>query len=103
MVVLTILAALTLPAAAKDVWTGFSPDFQRFLRTAYPSGDFDGDGITSSFGGKTTPDELVRQRPVIFIHGNSDRAVDGPLGGWRASLNTFMTDRYRPAELYALT
>lgn len=58
-----------------------------------------------SFGGKQSDTDAITHRPVIFIHGNSDRALGTPpnLTGWRASRDYFLLKGYSAAELYATT
>ncbi len=58
-----------------------------------------------SFGGKRADDDGIARQPVVFVHGNSDRAVgwdQGPMG-WTAVIDYFLADGYGPAELYATT
>lgn len=59
-----------------------------------------------SFGGKASAADTVTKQPVIFIHGNSDKAVGtGALGqtGWNASIDHFLANGYKTSELYATT
>lgn len=56
-----------------------------------------------SFGGKRSADDRVVNEPVIFIHGNSDRALGGAAGGFSASVAYFQGQGYRTSELYATT
>ncbi|HMQ48565.1 MAG TPA: lipase [Saprospiraceae bacterium] len=59
-----------------------------------------------SFGGKANNNTPVTKQPVLFFHGNGDKAV-GYLGttqsGWTGSLNYFLGQGYTEAELYAIT
>ena len=58
-----------------------------------------------SFGGKSHGSEPIVNQPVIFIHGNSDKAVGQSTGqtGWHDSIAWFLSQGYSEAELYALT
>ncbi|KAE9548079.1 hypothetical protein FO519_008708 [Halicephalobus sp. NKZ332] len=87
----------------------FTVDFQNWLQSAgyadynFPSLHL---GNAASFGGRTSSDQKIEKEPVIFIHGNSDGALDeGTLynSGWTASIEHFMINGYTSAELYALT
>ncbi len=59
-----------------------------------------------SYGGKASSTDTVVNSPVIFIHGNSDKAVGtGTAGqtGWNASIDYFLSRGYKTSELYATT
>ncbi|EDV24806.1 uncharacterized protein TRIADDRAFT_25084 [Trichoplax adhaerens] len=58
-----------------------------------------------SFGGCTSDSDKFHQIPIIFVHGNSDRAVGNATGqrGWTNSINYFLSKGYSPCELYAIT
>jgi hypothetical protein len=59
-----------------------------------------------SYGGKASSTDTVVNQPVIFIHGNSDKAIGtGAAGqsGWNASIEYFQARGYKPSELYATT
>ena len=56
-----------------------------------------------AFGGLVNDDDQIQHTPILFIHGNSDRALGGELGGWSATVNYFREAGYRSAELYATT
>jgi triacylglycerol lipase len=63
-------------------------------------------GTTGSYGGKTNGDQQINNQPVIFIHGNSDRALNGGSStttGWSNSVNYFLGRGYSQAEIYATT
>uniref|UniRef100_A0A915DCE4 Lipase n=1 Tax=Ditylenchus dipsaci TaxID=166011 RepID=A0A915DCE4_9BILA len=69
-------------------------------------------GSQASFGGKSSHEQQINQHPVIFIHGNSDGAldlndadvsVDPSNMGWSASIEQFLENGYSTAELYAIT
>lgn len=84
---------------------GLTPHFRAWLDDNgyadfdFPRADLEG----GSFGGKRAAFDPVTRDPVIFIHGNGDRAFGGLLGGWTASLAAFDQDGYTSAELYAIT
>ena len=46
--------------------------------------------------------DCVLVDPVIFVHGNSDRALGG-FGGWDPVRDAFLSAGHRSAELYATT
>ncbi len=81
--------------------------FQNWLAAnGYSAYDFARTDITGgSYGGKTSNSTPVNRQPVIFIHGNSDKAVGTQFGqsGWTESLNYFLNQGYTQAELYAFT
>lgn len=85
-----------------------TPHFDNWLTAnGYGSYDFSDASIDGdSYGGKANGSTPVNKQPVIFIHGNSDKAV-GYLGttqsGWTGSLNHFHGQGYSEAELYAVT
>ena len=87
-----------------DMGTTLSPHFEMWLNTHYSDTDFVRDDLVGgSFGGLVSNDDCLKQDPVIFIHGNSDRAIGGLFGGWSDSRNVFLSNGYRSAELYATT
>lgn len=77
-IILPFFLLPTLPAL------GFTDDFAQFLSSSYPGLDFSGKeaGVNSSYGGKTTSTDAVVKRPVILIHGSTDRALGGHSGSW---------------------
>lgn len=81
--------------------------FQSWLSSnGYSAYDFARtDIVGGSYGGKTSNSTPVNRQPVIFIHGNSDKAVGTEFGqsGWTESLNYFLNQGYTQAELYAFT
>lgn len=85
-----------------------TPHFQNWLNAnGYAEYGFSNPNISGdSYGGKADNNTPVNRQPVIFIHGNSDKAV-GYLGttqsGWTGSLNYFHSQGYTEAELYAVT
>lgn len=59
-----------------------------------------------SYGGKASASDTVTKQPVIFVHGNSDKAIGtGVAGqtGWNASIEYFLAHGYKTSELYATT
>uniref|UniRef100_A0A0K0F3Z7 Lipase EstA/Esterase EstB family-containing protein n=1 Tax=Strongyloides venezuelensis TaxID=75913 RepID=A0A0K0F3Z7_STRVS len=63
-------------------------------------------GNNGSFGGKKNDKSTIRKRPIIFIHGNSDGALDdGTMwgSGWNSNLKSFMNEGYNMGELYGIT
>uniref|UniRef100_A0A914RT95 Uncharacterized protein n=1 Tax=Parascaris equorum TaxID=6256 RepID=A0A914RT95_PAREQ len=79
----------------------FTVDFNRWLIERYGldvqvtlnRGDL---GEAGSFGGKTFRSERLRNQPVIFVHGVSDRAHDKPISAAREN-------GYEWSELYGTT
>uniref|UniRef100_A0A914PIT8 Triacylglycerol lipase n=1 Tax=Panagrolaimus davidi TaxID=227884 RepID=A0A914PIT8_9BILA len=55
-------------------------------------------GMLGSFGGKTLPTDVVRNRPVIFVHGITYRA-----GNWVPIHLHFTLNGYNSMELFATT
>lgn len=98
----------TTEAAAVST-TGFTTHFKDWLRTngyepTYNLVRADLEG--GSYGGKASSTDTVVNQPVIFIHGNSDKAVGtGTVGqtGWNRSIEYFQSQGYKPSELYATT
>jgi hypothetical protein len=88
--------------------TGVTPHFRQWLTdNGYSSYDFvRADLSGGSYGGKAGSTDTVVNQPVIFIHGNSDKAVGtGTVGqtGWNASIEYFHSRGYKTSELYATT
>jgi pimeloyl-ACP methyl ester carboxylesterase len=94
----------TPPLAGK----GLTADFRGWLQAngygawGFPRDDLEG----GSYGGRSAPAQGLSNQPVVFVHGNSDRAAgrgaDGP-AGWTAVIRQFLARGYSPAELYATT
>lgn len=84
-----------------------SSDFRGWLQqNGYSGYDFARDGLSGgSFGGRSSAGQAINRRPVIFVHGNGDRAWGTTFGqtGWRASRDAFLAAGYSSAELYATT
>lgn len=83
---------------------GFTADFRAFL-TSQGYGDILRPDLAGppGYGGRGASGEPVAKEPVIFVHGNSDRAIGGSLGGWDKSIAAFLAAGYQSRELYALT
>lgn len=86
---------------------GLTVDFRGWLDAhGYGGDDFARDDLAGgSVGGRTCAGQALAHDPVVFVHGNSDRAfgVNGPLTGWTASIAYFASHGYTSAELYATT
>ena len=101
--------ALTIPSDGRSVPSGatLTTHFQSWLAAnGYGSYNFSRtDIVGDSYGGKANNNTPVTKQPVIFIHGNSDKAVGTEFGqsGWTESLNYFLSQGYTEAELYAIT
>lgn len=89
--------------------SGFTSHFRQWLSAnGYePTYNLVRDDITGgSYGGKASSTDTVVNQPVIFIHGNSDKAIGtGKAGqsGWNASIEYFQSKGYKTSELYATT
>lgn len=80
-------------------------DFKNWLQSnGYGSYNFAG-GPGRSYGGKVNSSDAVVNNPVIFIHGNGDKAVGTVTGqtGWSSSIDYFLSKGYKSSELYAMT
>jgi hypothetical protein len=88
----------------RNMGTTLSAHFEMWLNSQYPDSNFVRDDLVGgSFGGLLSNDDCLTHTPVLFIHGNSDRAIEGLLGGWTDSREIFLRNGYRSAELYATT
>jgi triacylglycerol lipase len=89
--------------------SGFTAHFRSWLQAnGYePQYNLIRDDLTGgSYGGKASSTDTVVNQPVIFIHGNSDKAIGtGLVGqtGWNASIDYFVSKGYKTSELYATT
>jgi hypothetical protein len=96
------------PPAPAPPTTGLTTHFRNWL-TANGYGGYDfarTDLSGGSYGGKLNDTDTVVNQPVIFIHGNSDKALDtGVAGqtGWSASIDYFLSQGYKSSEIYATT
>lgn len=90
--------------AGIEVTAGLSAHFKAWLQANGYAADFDRDDLEGgSFGGLASDDDCIRRDPVVFVHGNADKALGGTFGGWTASVEHFVTLGHRQAELYATT
>lgn len=102
-------AAISIADLTQTGALGLTPHFRAWLtQRGYGAHDFaraDIAGRGGSFGGRGSDSDKVSRDPVIFIHGNSDKAVGTAAAqvGWTPSLQHFLKNGYRPAELYAIT
>lgn len=101
------VAARTFPGNSDLMQAaGLTDDFRVWLQgNGYEKYDFPRSdlGRQGSYGGKLFPDQEISRDPIVFIHGNSDRALgDGRLG-WDAQIRFYLGAGYSPAELYATT
>ncbi len=89
--------------------SGFTPHFRNWLQAnGYePQYNLIRDDLEGgSYGGKASSSDTVVNQPVIFIHGNSDKAIGtGSMGqsGWTNSIEYFQSKGYKTSELYATT
>lgn len=87
--------------------SGITDHFYNWLNSqGYGGYDFARDDLSGgSYGGKTGNNDPIQHDPVIFIHGNSDKAVGTGFGqtGWAESIAYFKNNGYTDAELYATT
>ncbi|WP_081413835.1 lipase [Eisenibacter elegans] len=87
--------------------SGLSADFNNWLQAnGYGGFDFARYGLSGgSYGGRNYAGEPLGNQPVIFIHGNSDKALGNEAGqtGWTAPIEYFLSQGYKRAELYAIT
>ncbi|MFC1853655.1 proprotein convertase P-domain-containing protein [candidate division CSSED10-310 bacterium] len=94
-------------AVAAVTSDGITAHFRQWLSDqGYAADDFARDDLTGgSFGGRQAATDVIYHHPVIFIHGNSDKAIGTIPGqtGWSASLDYFLSQGYQTAELYATT
>jgi len=103
-----LLAAFLIVLFAGAASATLTPNFQTWLNAnGYASYNFGRTdlGANGSYGGKASDSESVVNQPVIFIHGNSDAALGSGAGstGWTASIEYFISQGYKPSEIYATT
>lgn len=87
---------------------GLTPDFRTWLEAnGYGPWEFARDDLEGgSYGGRGSPEETLKHEPVVFVHGNSDRAVghgEDDLIGWSTVIRRFLAAGYSHSELYATT
>ena len=87
--------------AGRELDNIFTPHFQLWLqeRSEY-QGLSRSDLMGGSFGGLIDGEDCLERIPVVFIHGNSDRAQGGLFDGWSEVLPGYLRNGYRSAELY---
>ena len=89
--------------------SGFTSHFRQWLTANGYEPQYNlvrADLAGGSYGGKASSTDTVVNQPVIFIHGNSDKAIGtGAAGqsGWNATIEYFQARGYKPSELYATT
>jgi len=85
---------------------GLTEDFRTWLnhngykRFHFPRNDL---GRQGSYGGRLFSGQEIRHDPIVFIHGNSDRALGEGKYGWDSQISYYLATGYSPAELYATT
>jgi len=77
--------------------SGFDPSFEDHLMQSGRADLVAAGGVGGGVPASTDHD------PVVFIHGNGDRAVGGPLGGWTRPLEAYAAAGWDPARLFAVT
>ncbi|PAV68470.1 hypothetical protein WR25_06962 [Diploscapter pachys] len=82
-----------------------TPHFQAWLNAhGYEKYDFAREDIgpSGSFGGKIDDSEMIRNTPIVFMHGNSDSALqtNNFSTGWQMTVEYFLTQNYTLAEMY---
>ena len=86
---------------------GLTADFRDFLRNnGFDEAALARDDLAGgSFGGRAFAGQVVKRQPVVFIHGNADKALGTAPGqtGWTASVAHFQSQGYTGAELYGTT
>ncbi len=96
-----------MAAQASVSMSGITNHFYNWLNSnGYGGYNFERDDLSGgSYGGKTQSSDPIYHHPVIFIHGNSDKAVGSslPQSGWSDSIAYFKSAGYSDAELYATT
>jgi hypothetical protein len=88
---------------ANDPGVGFTADFRTYLGTL--EGDLGTADVSgpAGYGGRTKAGQKLKHKPLILVHGNSDQAVGGKLGGWSGVIDGFKKAGYTSAEIYAVS
>jgi triacylglycerol lipase len=100
---------LATQEAAAVSTAGFTSHFRQWLQANGYEPQYNlirADLVGGSYGGRASSTDTVVNQPVIFIHGNSDKAIGtGTAGqsGWNASIEYFQSRGYKTSELYATT
>ena len=89
----------------EDLSLQFSSHFQQWLaeHPEYSSDLTRLDIEGGSFGGFEGERYPLEHKPIVFIHGNGDRASGGVYGGWSSMRQHFLDAGFNNAELYATT
>ena len=83
--------------------SGLTDHFRTWIAQQGYTIDFNRPDINGgSFGGLVNETDCVVTEPVIFVHGNGDKALGG-FGGWDAVRQSFRDHGHRSSELYATT
>ena len=83
---------------------GFGEHFTAWLNNSQYNSDFERSDLSGgSFGGFVSDVDCIKKTPVVFVHGNSDRAYGGVYGGFEELTNSLKEQGYRSSELYATT
>uniref|UniRef100_A0A183BWC0 Hydrolase_4 domain-containing protein n=1 Tax=Globodera pallida TaxID=36090 RepID=A0A183BWC0_GLOPA len=98
------VGSFLLVVFCKSAYGEFKPDFSQWLaqrfgedvRNNLERRDL---GTWGSFGGRTSPEEPIRNQPVVFVHGVSNRACDK----MKQAADFFFNHGYTFAELYGTT
>ncbi len=103
-----LFVAVSFVLFAGSIFGTITPNFQNWLNAnGYGSYNFSRTdvGANGSYGGKASDADTVVNQPVIFIHGNSDSALGSGTGltGWTSSIDYFISQGYKPSEIYATT
>ena len=99
----TEIGAKEQGAETQSVASGFTSHFNTWLQNNGYGGD--NFGAIACYGGRTGAGDNPVNQPVIFIHGNSDRALGTVFGqtGWTNSISHFQSQGYKSSEMYAMT
>uniref|UniRef100_A0A0N4Z4J7 Lipase n=1 Tax=Parastrongyloides trichosuri TaxID=131310 RepID=A0A0N4Z4J7_PARTI len=106
---LKIIILFSFAYQASSIEGPFTEHFQEWLNTnGYSNYDFTRLelGESGSYGGKSGDNDTVKNVPIIFIHGNSDSALDAGSStttGWSKNIEYFISKGYSTSELYAIT
>jgi triacylglycerol lipase len=77
---------------------GFAPEFAAYLEQRGWSDLVESGGV----GGGARPTDAEHD-PVVFVHGNGDRAIGGALGGWSAPMAAYAAEGWDEGLLFAVT
>jgi len=85
-----------------------TPHFSAWLKAnGYGGFGFERTDLSGgSFGGKQDDNDEIVNEPVIFFHGNSDRAIGGPndkFNGFANTIQFLLSQGYKESELYITT